>query len=90
MKKALRPTSTPRLPYRLSSIIPVQECGGCNSGSPLRTWQRPASATFAEISRKGRLTPVVEPKRKRGFGSIVMSAIDKINKGFSAAEDEEI
>ena len=33
---------------------------------------------------------VVEPKRKRGFGSIVMSAIDKINKGFSAAEDEEI
>ena len=43
-----------------------------------------------DAPREDERSPVVEPKRKRGFGSIVMSAIDKINKGFSAAEDEEI
>ena len=43
-----------------------------------------------DAPREDERPPVVEPKRKRGFGSIVMSAIDKINKGFSAAEDEEI
>lgn len=31
-----------------------------------------------------------EPKRKRGFGSIVLGAINKLNNSFTAAEDEEI
>ena len=43
-----------------------------------------------DVPREDEPLSVPEPKRKRGFGSIVMSAIDKINKGFSAAEDEEI
>ena len=34
--------------------------------------------------------PVIEPKRKRDWGSIFQKTFDKINKSFSAAEDEEI
>ena len=34
--------------------------------------------------------PVIEPKRKRDWGSIFQKTFDKINKSFTAAEDEEI
>ena len=34
--------------------------------------------------------PVIEPKRKRDWGSIFPKTFDKINKSFTAAEDEEI
>ena len=34
--------------------------------------------------------PVIEPKRKRDWGSIFQKTFDKINKRFTAAEDEEI
>ena len=34
--------------------------------------------------------PMIEPKRKRDWGSIFQKTFDKINKSFSAAEDEEI
>ena len=34
--------------------------------------------------------PVIEPKRKRDWGSIFQNTFDKINKSFTAAEDEEI
>ena len=34
--------------------------------------------------------PVIEPKRKRDWGSIYQKTFDKINKSFTAAEDEEI
>ena len=34
--------------------------------------------------------PVIEPKRKRDWGSIFQKTVDKINKSFTAAEDEEI
>ena len=34
--------------------------------------------------------PVIEPKRKRYWGSIFQKTFDKINKSFTAAEDEEI
>lgn len=57
--------------------------------SPFRS-RRPSLPKSRTRPREDERPPVVEPKRKRGFGSIVMSAIDKINKGFSAAEDEEI
>ena len=49
-----------------------------------------------EVSGADDEEPRVEPavtesgKRKRGLGSIVMGAINKINNSFSAAEDEEI
>ncbi len=35
-------------------------------------------------------TTVIEPKRKRDWGSIFQKTFDKINKSFTAAEDEEI
>lgn len=34
--------------------------------------------------------PVIEPKRKRDWGSIFQKTFDKINKSFTATEDEEI
>ena len=34
--------------------------------------------------------PVIEPKRKRDWGSIFQKPFDKLNKSFTAAEDEEI
>lgn len=34
--------------------------------------------------------PVIEPGRKRDWGSIFQKTFDKINKSFAAAEDEEI
>ena len=34
--------------------------------------------------------PVIEPKRKRDWGAIFQKTFDKINKSFTAAEDEEI
>ena len=34
--------------------------------------------------------PVIEPKRKRDWGSSFQKTFDKINKSFTAAEDEEI
>lgn len=34
--------------------------------------------------------PVIEPKRKRDWGSIFQKTFDKINKSFTVAEDEEI
>lgn len=34
--------------------------------------------------------PLIEPKRKRDWGSIFQKTFDKINKSFTAAEDEEI
>ena len=34
--------------------------------------------------------PVIEPKRSRNWGAIFQKTFDKINKSFSAAEDEEI
>ena len=34
--------------------------------------------------------PVIEPKRKRDWGSIFQKTFDKINKSFTAAEDKEI
>ena len=34
--------------------------------------------------------PVIEPKRSRNWGAIFQKTFDKINKSFTAAEDEEI
>ena len=34
--------------------------------------------------------PMIEPKRSRNWGAIFQKTFDKINKSFSAAEDEEI
>ena len=34
--------------------------------------------------------PAPEPRRKRDWGSIFQKTFDKINKSFTAAEDEEI
>ena len=34
--------------------------------------------------------PVIEPKRKRDWGSFFQKTFDKLNKSFTAAEDEEI
>ena len=44
---------------------------------------RPAEESAAE-------PPMVEPKRTRNWGAIFQKTFDKINKSFTAAEDEEI
>ena len=67
-----------------------------------RPAQRPASAAAQPASDEDAAArgqeredeqlkaPVIEPKRKRDWGSIFQKTFDKINKSFTAAEDEEI
>lgn len=60
--------------------------------------QRPAAQTAVEQQSEVETTgesqeeeaSMIEPKRKRDWGSIFQKTFDKINKSFSAAEDEEI
>lgn len=60
--------------------------------------QRPAAQTAVEQQFEAETTgesqeeeaSMIEPKRKRDWGSIFQKTFDKINKSFSAAEDEEI
>ena len=57
--------------------------------------QAPPAAPAAEEAEEDAAAereeaPVIEPKRKRDWGSIFQKTFDKINKSFTAAEDEEI
>lgn len=49
-----------------------------------------AAARGQEREDEQLMAPVIEPKRKRDWGSIFQKTFDKINKSFTAAEDEEI
>lgn len=49
-----------------------------------------AAAAGQERGDEREQAPVIEPKRKRDWGSIFQKTFDKINKSFTAAEDEEI
>ena len=49
-----------------------------------------AAARWQEREDEQLKAPVIEPKRKRDWGSIFQKTFDKINKSFTAAEDEEI
>ena len=49
-----------------------------------------AAARGQEREDENLKAPVIEPKRKRDWGSIFQKTFDKINKSFTAAEDEEI
>ena len=62
---------------------------------PASAAAQPASDEDAAARRQERedeqlKAPVIEPKRKRDWGSIFQKTFDKINKSFTAAEDEEI
>ena len=50
----------------------------------------PAPAPTPAPGRDVEEEPEVEPRRKRDWGSIFQRAFDKVNKSFTAAEDEEI
>ena len=50
----------------------------------------PPLARWQEREDEQLKAPVIEPKRKRDWGSIFQKTFDKINKSFTAAEDEEI
>lgn len=52
--------------------------------------QEPAEATPTVAAAHEAEEAPAEPKRKRGFGSMVLGAINKLNNSFTAAEDEEI
>ena len=49
-----------------------------------------AEETEEDAAAEREEAPVIEPKRKRDWGSIFQKTFDKINKSFTAAEDEEI
>ena len=46
--------------------------------------------TAGQRERSGERPASEAPRRKRDWGSIFQKTFDKINKSFSAAEDEEI
>lgn len=77
---------------------PVQPAAGYR---PAPRFQQPAQAAAPVASQPAgneealpegeqEPAPVIEPKRKRDWGSIFQKTFDKINKSFTAAEDEEI
>ena len=50
----------------------------------------PEEETAEQRERSGERPASEAPRRKRDWGSIFQKTFDKINKSFSAAEDEEI
>lgn len=98
---AQAPTATVRHPYtptppasntfRPVSPRPVQPVPP--APEPVKTDPQtatPESPTPEEPRETPHEEPREEPRRKRDWGSIFQKTFDKINKSFSAAEDEEI
>ena len=72
----------PRAAQPYTPPVPVPEPdSGVQAGAEAAG--RPAEESAAE-------PPMVEPKRTRNWGAIFQKTFDKINKSFTAAEDEEI
>ena len=89
-----RPGFQPRQPQDGPEFRHLPRCQQPAQG-PASAAAQPASDEDAAARGQERedeqlKAPVIEPKRKRDWGSIFQKTFDKINKSFTAAEDEEI
>lgn len=89
---AARPGFTPPQPQPVPEFRHVPPRFAQAGGAPVQTpvaEPQPVQATDEQDDDREE-SPVIEPKRKRDWGSIFQKTFDKINKSFTAAEDEEI
>ena len=89
-----RPGFQPRQPQDVPEFrhMPrfLQPAQGPASAAAQPASDEDAAARGQEREDEQLKAPVIEPKRKRDWGSIFQKTFDKINKSFTAAEDEEI
>ena len=89
-----RPGFQPRQPQDVPEFRHVprfqQPAQGPASAAAQPASDEDAAARGQEREDEQLKAPVIEPKRKRDWGSIFQKTFDKINKSFTAAEDEEI
>ena len=89
-----RPGFQPRQPQDVPEfrLMPrfQQPAQGPASAAAQPASDEDAAARGQEREDEQLKAPVIEPKRKRDWGSIFQKTFDKINKSFTAAEDEEI
>ena len=90
----LRPGFQPRQPQDVPEFRHMprfqQPAQGPASAAAQPASDEDAAARGQEREDEQLKAPVIEPKRKRDWGSIFQKTFDKINKSFTAAEDEEI
>ena len=89
-----RPGFQPRQPQDVPEFRHMPRFQQPAQGPASAAAQPASDEDAAEWGQEGedaqRKAPVIEPKRKRDWGSIFQKTFDKINKSFTAAEDEEI
>ena len=89
-----RPRFQPRQPQDVPEFRHMprfqQPAQGPASAAAQPASDEDAAARGQEREDEQLKAPVIEPKRKRDWGSIFQKTFDKINKSFTAAEDEEI
>ena len=89
-----RPGFQPRQPQDIPEFRHMprfqQPAQGPASAAAQPASDEDAAARGQEREDEQLKAPVIEPKRKRDWGSIFQKTFDKINKSFTAAEDEEI
>ena len=89
-----RPGFQPRQPQAVPEFRHMprfqQPAQGPASAAAQPASDEDAAARGQEREDEQLKAPVIEPKRKRDWGSIFQKTFDKINKSFTAAEDEEI
>ena len=89
-----RPGFQPRQPQDVPEFRHMprfqQPAQGPASAAAQPASEEDAAARGQEREDEQLKAPVIEPKRKRDWGSIFQKTFDKINKSFTAAEDEEI
>ena len=89
-----RPGFQPRQPQDVPEVRHMprfqQPAQGPASAAAQPASDEDAAARGQEREDEQLKAPVIEPKRKRDWGSIFQKTFDKINKSFTAAEDEEI
>ena len=89
-----RPGFQPQQPQAAPEFRPTprfqQPAQGPASAAAQPASDEDAAARGQEREDEQLKAPVIEPKRKRDWGSIFQKTFDKINKSFTAAEDEEI
>ena len=91
---APRPGFQPRQPQDVPEFRHMprfqQPAQGPASAAAQPASDEDAAARGQEREDEQLKAPVIEPKRKRDWGSIFQKTFDKITKSFTAAEDEEI
>lgn len=81
---------TPPLPPPTPEFRHVPPRFAQNNGAQAAVEQPVADSPVVDEQDEREENPVIESKRKRDWGSIFQKTFDKINKSFTAAEDEEI